>query len=311
METKANYVLIGAFTLVTGVFLLLFGLWAAKYSSDRDWQEYLVVFTEPVTGLTEGSSVQYNGIAVGTVEKLELDREDPRRVIARLKLKASTPIKVDTRAKLSITGLTGVPFIQLTGGSPNAAWLLTGSRDELPVIRTEASALQNIADTANRLVARMDQVLSEENVQRIANTLANIEAMTGTVAAQREDLRALILNARESSELLSRTLATTNQAVTDIDRELVDKLPGLVAKLDGTLTRLDSAASGADAIVNENRVAIRSFTNDGLAQIGPTLAEMQALIRDLRQISEGLQGGPAAYLMGRNAPKEFDPDAKD
>ena len=98
METKANYVLIGAFTLATAVFLLLFGLWAAKYSSDRDWQLYQVVFTEPVTGLTEGSSVQYNGIAVGTVERLDLDRNDPRRVIARLKVKASTPVKVDTRA---------------------------------------------------------------------------------------------------------------------------------------------------------------------------------------------------------------------
>ena len=308
METKANYVLIGAFTLATAVFLLLFGLWAAKYSSERDWQEYRVVFTEPVTGLTEGSSVQYNGIAVGTVERLDLDREDPRRVIARLKIKASTPVKVDTKAKLSITGLTGVPFIQLTGGSPNAAWLARASRDVMPIIATEATALQHIADTANRLVARMDQVLSEENVQRIANTLENIEAMTGAVAAQREDLRQLIVNARESSELLQRTLGTTNRAVEDIDRELVDKLPGLVAKLDGTLTRLDSAAGGADAILNENRAAIRSFANDGLSQLGPTLSELRGLVRDLRRISERLQGNPAGYLLGRDAPKEFDPD---
>ena len=84
METKANYVLIGVFTLATAALLLLFGLWAAKYSSERDWQEYVVVFTEPVTGLTEGSSVQYNGIAVGTVERLDLVQKDPRRVIARL-----------------------------------------------------------------------------------------------------------------------------------------------------------------------------------------------------------------------------------
>lgn len=310
METKANYVLIGAFTLATAVFLLLFGLWAAKYSSERDWQRYKVVFTEPVTGLTEGSSVQYNGIAVGTVERLDLDRNDPRRVIARLKIKASTPVKVDTRAKLSITGLTGVPFIQLTGGSPGAPWLARASKQEIPVIATEASALQNIADTANRLVARMDQVLSEENVQRIANTLENIEAMTGAVAAQRQDLRELIVNARESSELLERTLGNTNQAVQDIDRELVDKLPALVGKLDSTLTRLDSAAGGADAILNENRAAIRSFANDGLAQLGPTLAELRGLVRDLRRISERLQGNPAGYLLGRNAPKEFDPDEK-
>lgn len=307
METKANYVLIGAFTLVVAAFLLLFGLWAAKFTSDRDWREYRVVFTEPVTGLTEGSSVQYNGIAIGTVETLDLDARDPRRVIAKLKVKADTPVKVDTRAKLSMTGLTGVPFIQLTGGSPKAPELLARDGDDLPVIRTEASALQNIADTANRLVARMDEVLSEENVKRIANTLANIETMTGTVAAQRDDLRAMIVNARAASEQLSATLKTTNRTVEDVDRELVDKLPGLVAKLDSTLTRLDAAAGGANAVIDENRAAIHSFANDGLAQLGPTLSELRALVRDLRRISDRLEGSPARYLLGRDAPKEFEP----
>jgi len=307
METKANYVLIGAFTLVTAAFLLLFGLWAAKYSSERDWQQYDVIFTEPVTGLTEGSSVQYNGIAVGTVETLSLAPKDPRRVIARLKLKADTPVKVDTRAKLSITGLTGVPFIQLTGGSPNAPALATGDRDEIPVIRAEASALQNIADTANRLVSRMDEVLSEENVKRINATLEHLESMTGAIADQREDLRALLINARESSEQLSKTLVTTNRAVEDVDRELVDKLPGLVSKLDATLTHLDSAAGGANAILNENRAAISSFANDGLSQLGPTLSELRSLVRDLRRISDHLEGSPARYILGRDAPKEFEP----
>jgi phospholipid/cholesterol/gamma-HCH transport system substrate-binding protein len=307
METKANYVLIGAFTLAVAAFLLLFGLWAAKFTSDRDWREYRVIFTEPVTGLTEGSSVQYNGIAIGTVETLDLDAKDPRRVIARLKVKAETPVKVDTRAKLSITGLTGVPFIQLTGGSPSAAPLVARNGDDLPVIRTEASALQNIADTANRLVARMDEVLSEENVKRIANTLANVEAMTGAVAAQREDLRALIVNARTASEQLSATLETTNRTVEDVDRELVDKLPGLVAKLDSTLDHLDSAAGGASAVIDENRAAIHSFANDGLGQLGPTLSELRALVRDLRRISDRLEGSPTRFLLGRDAPKEFEP----
>ena len=308
METKANYVLIGAFTLATAAFLLLFGLWAAKYSSDRDWQEYRVVFTEPVTGLTEGSSVQYNGIAIGTVERLDLDQKDPRRVIALLKLKADTPVKVDTRAKLSITGLTGVPFIQLTGGSPGAQLLARGDRDEIPVIQAESSALQNIADTANRLVSRMDEVLSEENVKRIGDTLAHIEALTGSVADQREDLRALVVNARESSAHLKATLARTEKITADVDRELVQKLPGLVDKLDHTLGELDSAAAGANGLVNENRAAINSFANDGLAQLGPTLGELRALVRDLRRISDRLDNNPAGYLLGRDAPKEFEPE---
>ncbi len=307
METKANYVLIGAFTIITAVLLLLFALWAANYSSEKNWQQYQVIFTEPVTGLTEGSAVQYNGIAVGTVETLNLAPKDPRQVVALLKLRSDAPVKVDTRAKLSITGLTGVPFIQLTGGSPNAPALATGDRDEIPVIRAEASALQNIADTANRLVSRMDEVLSEENVKRIADTLAHLESMTGAIADQREDLRALLINARESSEQLSKTLVTTNRAVEDVDRELVDKLPGLISKLDTTLTKLDAAAGGANTILSENRTAIHSFANDGLSQLGPTLTELRGLVRDLRRVTDRLDGGPARYILGRDAPKEFQP----
>jgi len=308
METKANYVLIGVFTLIVSLFLLLFALWAAKYSSEQSWREYLVIFNEPVTGLSEGSTVQYNGISVGTVQKLRLAPDDPRRVIAQLRLQADAPIKADTRAKISMPSLTGSPIIQLTGGSPGSPALADVDPREIPVIQTEASALQNIADTANRLVARLDQVLSEENVKRVAATLANIESMTGAVAEQREDLRAMIVNARQASEQLQTTLATTNRAVEDIDRELVAKLPGLVSRLDSTLNSLDAAAGNADAILGENRAAINSFANDGLAQLGPTLGELRLLVRDLRRISDQFDAGPARYLLGRDAPKEFEPE---
>ena len=285
METKANYVLIGAFTLVVTLFLLLFALWAAKYSSEKDWRHYAVIFNEPVTGLTEGSPVLYNGISVGTIDALRLAPDDPRRVLATIRIQASTPVKTDTRAKISTPSLTAPPVIQ-----------------------TEASALQNIADTANKLVERVDKLLSEENVKRISDTLANIEAMTSAVGDQREDLRAMIVSARRSSEQLEKTLATTDRAVSDIDRELVQKLPGIVSRLDGTLAKLDSAAGGVDGLLNDNAAAINNFANDGLGQLGPTLTELRALVRDLRRISDGLEGGPAQYLLGKDAPKEFEPE---
>lgn len=308
METKANYVLIGAFTILVSLFLLGFGLWAAKYSSDKSFREYDVIFHEPVTGLTEGSSVQYNGIAIGTIEDLDLAPNDPRAVIARLKLQADAPVRIDTRAKLSMTSLTGSPIIQLSGGDPRSPPLLETPGREVPVIQAQASALQNIADTANRLVERLDQVLSEQNVKRISGTLANLESMTGAIADQRDDLTALMINARKASEQLNTTLATTDRAVSDVDRELVQKLPGLVSKLDSTLNRLDSAAGGADRILSENRSAINSFANDGLSQLGPTLGELRSLIRDLRRISDRLDASPARYLLGRDAPKEFEPE---
>ncbi|TBR09189.1 MAG: MCE family protein [Lysobacter sp.] len=307
METKANYVLIGAFTLLATLALLGFALWAAKYSSEKDWQQYRVVFNEPVTGLSEGSSVQYNGIQVGTVEALRLAPEDPRRVLATLRIQSSVPVKTDTRAKMSQSGITGPPFIQLTGGSPNAPRLTSVDHRDVPVIKTEASALQNIADTANRLVARLDEVLSEKNIQHVANTLSNIDSLTGSLASQREDMRKMIASARSSSEELHATLVDAREVVGDVDRDFADKLPALVAKLDSTLTQLESAANGANGIVNENRAAISSFTHDGLTQVGPTLTELRALTRDLRQISDRLEGGAAGYLLGRDAPKEFEP----
>jgi phospholipid/cholesterol/gamma-HCH transport system substrate-binding protein len=307
METKANYVLIGAFTIIVTAVLLLFALWAAKYSSEKDWQEYAVIFNEPVTGLSEGSSVQYNGISVGTVETLHLAKEDPRRVVATLRIQSDVPIKTDTSAKMSQSGITGPPFIQLTGGSPKAPLLVSVDHRDLPVIRTEASALQNIADTANRLVARLDEVLSERNIQHVANTLQNIDSLTGSLAAEREDLRAVIVNARASSAELNATLVDAHGVVRDVDRDLANKLPALVGKLDRTLDKLESAANGANGIVNDNRAAIHSFANDGLGQVAPTLTELRALVRDLRQVTDRLDGGPASYILGRDRPKEFEP----
>jgi phospholipid/cholesterol/gamma-HCH transport system substrate-binding protein len=307
METRANYVLIGAFTLLTAACLLLFALWAAKFSSDRNWRQFQVIFSEPVTGLTEGGSVQYNGISVGTVEKLRLDSDDARKVVALLKVQADAPVKVDTKAKLSQQGITGVPFIQLTGGSPNAARLEAADRDEIPIIRTEPSALQNIADTANRLVARMDQLLSEENIKRVSETLDHIEQATGAISDNREDIAALIRNARQATETLNATLVTANGSIERIDRDVVAQLPALMAKLDSTVGKLDSVAGNANAMISENRPAIQSFANDGLAQLGPTLAELRALIRDLRRVTDRLDGGAGRYILGRDAPKEFEP----
>jgi phospholipid/cholesterol/gamma-HCH transport system substrate-binding protein len=308
METKANYVLIGAFTLLVGVFGLLFALWAANWSSQREFRDYRVIFNEPVTGLTEGSNVRYNGINVGTIDSLSLVPDDPRQVVAVVRLQADTPVKTDTSAKLSQDGLTGPPFIQLTGGSPGAPALAATREDEMPVIRTEPSALQNIADTANRLVSRLDEVLSEENVERIANTLESIEGMTGAIGDQREDLRAIVVNAREASEQLKVTLDTTNGAIERLDRELVRELPAIVDKLDRAMTELESASGNVNALVAENRAPIASFTQGGLQQVGPTLTELRTLIRDLRRVASRLDNNPAGYVLGRQQPKEFEPE---
>jgi phospholipid/cholesterol/gamma-HCH transport system substrate-binding protein len=307
METKANYVLIGAFTLVAGLALLAFGLWAAKYSSDRTWQEYRVVFNEAVTGLSVGSPVQYNGIAVGSITDLSLAPDDPRQVIAKVRLNSNTPVKTDTRAKLAITSLTGPSIIQLSGGSPQSPALTTTSKDAIPTIATTPSALQNITDVANRVVERMDQLLSDQNVAKISATLDNLETISNGLADRDEGTQALLTEARDAARNLNTTLNTANGAIANLDQNVLRQLPATLDKLDTSLGKLDSAAGNANAILGENRAAINSFANDGLAQLGPTLTELRGLIRDLRRVSDRLENNPARYLLGRDAPKEFEP----
>ena len=174
----------------------------------------------------------------------------------------------------------------------------------MPTIATEPSALQNIADTANRLVTRLDTVLSEENVRLISDSLENIETLTGAVADQREDLGKLIVNAREASEQLKVTMATTNSAVERLDRDVVQHLPELVDKLDRSLAQLESVATNANGLVAENRAPLAN----GLQQLGPAMAELRALVRDLRRVASRLDSNPAGYVLGRQQPKEFVPE---
>ncbi len=91
------------------------------------------------------------------------------------------------------------------------------------------------------------------------------------------------------------------------DRFLYERLPALLDKLDAVVAKLDATAGNANALIAENRPGLQSFTRDGLAQMGPTLVELRALLRDLRALSGRLEGNPARYILGRDAPKEFDP----
>ena len=308
METRANHVLIGAFTLAVCLAAVLFALWAAKYTTEKSYGEYDVVFQEAVTGLSVGSQVLYSGISVGAVRTLSLMKDDPRKVVARIRLNAETPVKTDTRAKLTVTGLTGTTVIQLTGGSPGAPNLEGGrGRGPVPVIPSEPSALQNIAATASEIVDRVNSLLSDANVERVTRTLDQLDQVTGSLAAEKEEIAALLRIARAASEKLDRTLANADRTITHLDEGLVQELPELVAKLDRTLSSLESAGKSADGILTDNRQALSEFAQDGLGQVGPTMRQLRGLVRELDDLVERIEGNPAGFLLGKEKPEEFEP----
>jgi len=307
METRANYVLVGLFTLITALGLLAFGLWAAKYSSDRTWQNYRIIFNEAVTGLSQGSTVLYNGLAVGSVTSLTLDPNDPRQVVAHIRLIASTPVKTDTRARIAITSLTGPAMIQLTGGSPQAQALVAVIDDPAPIIQTAPSTLQNITEVAKSAVERLDDLLSAQNIARISAILAHLESISATLDDPKQGIPVLLSDTRQAIQRLDQMLATTNRSLQHVDQHVIQQLPVTLEKLNSSLDTLDALAAQAGVVLDENQHAIHHFANDGLSQLGPTLMELRELIEDLRRVSDRLDDNPARYLLGKDTPKEFTP----
>lgn len=321
METRANHVLIGAFTLAVIALSIVFTLWAANYSSSKKYNEFDVVFAEAITGLSVGGVVQYNGIAVGEVKNLSLDRKDPGKVIARVRVDENTPVKTDTVAKLAFVGLTGVAQIQFTGGKAESPLLVEFSKDKVPVIVADVSAIgkllnstEDITTTAADVLIRINRMLSDANVDRISKSLDNLEQITGTVAGQKEDIAKLLTDARNAASKLDSTLAKADSAMgkfdkgmDSLDQGVFQELPKVVASLEKTLAQLEKLSTNANGLVDENREQINAFTNQGLTQVGPTLSELRALIKDLNRLSTRLNENPAGLVLGRNQPEEFKP----
>ena len=306
METRAHHVLIGAFTVVVVVLAVLFALWLGKSSLSKQHHYYDIVFTEAVTGLSTGSPVQYNGIQVGQVSQLKLDPRDPRKVLARIQIAADTPIKVDTRAKLGLLGLTGVAFVQLTGGAPDSPQLMPTPENPVPVIKSESSALtkllasgSDVVTNLNGILDRLGRIVSQQNVDRISQTLENIDQTTTSLAAEREDLRQLIQQASEASVQLNKTLAGTNKLINGPALATLQHAQAAMVSLQQTTKTLND-------LLADNKDSLQSGLR-GVDQIGPTLRQLRATLHDIQQVTNQLQANPAAYLLGRDHPAEFTP----
>jgi phospholipid/cholesterol/gamma-HCH transport system substrate-binding protein len=322
METKASHVLIGAFTLAVLVLAVVFALWLGKLSLDREWDEYDIVFTEAVTGLSVGGAVQYNGIQVGEVRRLSLAPDNPSEVMARVRVNGGTPIKIDTQAKLTFTGLTGVAIIQLTGGTSNAALLREqAANGEVPRLIAQESALQklmssseDIVTSVNDMLLRVSVLLNEENLGKVAATLDHIEKISGSIAEKSDGLGQAVADLSAASRVLKNTLAQTDRLVARIEQatastqQLLDhEAKELLVSARSSLDAAKRFADSAYATIEQNRDAVASFSNQGLAQVGPALAELRATLRNLQKLTDRLSDDPANFLLGRDEPKEYDP----
>lgn len=312
MEPKAHHVLIGIFTVVCTAAALLFALWLGKSSADNNARYYIIEFNQGVSGLSKGSAVQYSGIKVGDVVSLSLDHHDPRKVLARVRVQSDVPIKQDVTAKLSITGITGLSVIEFSGGSPGSPELV-GVDGNDPVIVASPSALMALLSNSESLMYNLTElivnaknVLSDENAEKIGNTLDNIEDISNFLSAQETSVDGLLTE-------VTAMVKQVNGAMTYIS-ELANKGNELLGKqatrvLDSAgqaMKSLENAGANIQQLVKNNQGAIGQGMQ-GLKGIGPALLEFRNAFSDLQGIIRQLKENPSEYLLHGNQIKEFKP----
>lgn len=321
MEPRANHVLIGAFTLAGAVLLVLGALWSARWAGEDAWQEIEVHFTQPVSGLSEGSAVQYNGIGMGSVRDLRLSPDDPGRVIAVIRLDSQAPLREDTEARLSVSGLTGVSTIQLRGGSRESPPLEPEAGRERAVIIAEESGLQrlietseDIASTASKVMLRLLDYLSEENAERVAATLDNIDTFTQALSGESDRLGQIVQNLHRSTEELPLLIQEVRGMVADISASidrvepaLFETFPQAAAELSEAMSRLAVTAERIDRMVARNEAAVAGFGEQVITPLGPAVQNFRQLIDELSALTEQFERNPAGFLLGDDRPEEYEP----
>lgn len=292
METRAHYVLIGAVVLITVALAFGFVLWLGQ--TKRNYDEYDVIFRERVSGLSVGAAVSFNGIQKGEVRELTIAPDNPGIVIARIRVDSDTPVKTDTKAELELVGFTGLAIIQLVGGSADEELLKNVTRG-VPKIEADAGGIAQILAGGNDIIASANRLLSEENTEAFTRILASVDTLTATLAEQDENIAATFENFAVASAKLSATADS-------LDKLLANDAPATVAEARETLAETKALVAEMRGAVAENRESIRIFTDQGLAQVGPAVAEARAMFRTLDQVLREIDRNPRGYLLGESTP---------
>jgi len=280
METKANYVAVGAFVLACVIGLVVTIMWLAGAQYSQEYAYYQAYFKGPVTGLGKGTVTRYNGIEVGRITKLEFDPHDPQRVIVTMQVQPNLNIREDSVASIDSQGITGSPSVETSRGTAKAPPLgargarrYRGPRPGRPTSATPAHPARG--GGANLTVAAAGtNALPTDNTRRaVANVLATLDETTAAIARRSADIDATIANANKAMENLSQASNDLKPAMQQVDL---------------TIRKYGKLADDADAFV----------TGDGLAQLSNLIGEMRRLVGNLDQFSSQLNRQPTKLLFG-------------
>jgi phospholipid/cholesterol/gamma-HCH transport system substrate-binding protein len=287
METKANYVAVGAFVLICVIGLVVTLLWLAGAQYSQEYDYYQTSFKGSVSGLGKGTVTRYNGIEVGRVTDLTFDPHDPQSVIVTLQVQPHLNIREDSVASIASQGLTGGSYVEISGGTRDSPLLTAKEGERYPVIRSKQSTLAQLEQSAPEVVAklnvaasRINDLLKDENRKALANTLANLDTLTTMLAARSGEIDASIRHANDAVanlEKASRAFQPT-----------IDHANATIETANTTLAKYGKVADDADAYIN----------GEGLAQLSDLIGDMRRTVANLNRLSAQINKQPTVLLFG-------------
>jgi phospholipid/cholesterol/gamma-HCH transport system substrate-binding protein len=316
METRSNKVRVGAFVLFFTAALAIFVVWLANDSGGTK-REYDIFFKQSVDGLNKGAQVQFSGVPAGQVREIALWPEDPQFVRVRIEVNEGVPILQGTTAALEGVGFTGVSQISLDGAVKGAPPITCPEKDTsascpdgVPVIPTKPGALGELLNSAPRLMERlstlterMGELLNDRNQKSLANILANLERLSGSLADGAPEMKSVLADTRvavrqagDAAEQIGQLAATTN-----------GELQPIAADLRKTVQSAQRSMDALEGAVNDARPGLKAFSTQ-------TIPEVSQLVRDLTEMSEALTGvankldrGGAGAVLGGNKLPDYKP----
>jgi phospholipid/cholesterol/gamma-HCH transport system substrate-binding protein len=294
METRANYVLIGLFTLAVIAGAFGFVYWFSNAGGTGERVRYAVVFNGPVSGLRTGASVLFNGIRVGEVTELQLDPALPRQVIAVMAVDRTVPVRADTGIGLDFQGLTGIASISLKGGSP-AAPLPPG---DPPRLVADQGVTQDVAQSAREVLRRIDSLVSD-NQDSVRVSLRNIEKLTQVLADNQDSVRTSLRNIEKVSQVLADNTGRIDNILAGAERLMggSDKS----GELAEAARAVRAAADNLDKRTEEISVGLSRFSSIGLREWEKLAVEGRRTLGQIGRTVKDIERNPSRLLFGSSS----------
>jgi len=313
METRSNYILVGAVTMAMLVGLLVFTVWLAGLSN-RETKCYDIYFSQAVGGLNKGSNVTFSGVPVGQIQRISLLPDRPEFVWVRIEVQEDTPVLQGTTAEIHGVGFTGVSEIQLTGAARGGRPITQAGPQGCPVIPSSTSGLGALLNSApelmeriQRLTERLTELLSDENQDAIADILENVRQTTAVLRDRAPemadaigDARIAARNAGIAAQRVAELAQSTNSLVNEEGRPAAQDLRKAIAGV-------ERATANLDAMIADARPGVQNFSKSTLPEVNRLVRDMRELTQSLRAVSERIEQGGIGGALGPQKLPDYEP----